>query len=84
MQNTQQNVILEITEAQYQELVHLQSVFENPAELRKEMWQLIVDATNNKELDASFSTRPTDHIFNMMKVTEILSALFEALPKTKV
>jgi hypothetical protein len=77
--NNQQNEVLRLTEAQYQELLNLHNVFDSSSDLRKEMWQLIIDATNNKELMQSFHTSPTDHIFNMMQITEALSSLWDAL-----
>ncbi len=76
-----QNEVLELTEAQYQELLNIHNVFDSSVDLRKEMWQLMIDATNNKELMNNFHTPPSDHIFNMMQVTEALSALWDALAK---
>ncbi len=72
---------LEVTSFQYQELLNLLTLFDSSTDLRKEMWQLMIDATNNADLEGSFHTAPSDHIFNMLQITEALSGLYDALTR---
>ncbi len=82
MEHTHDTETIELYEFQYQQLLDLHTLYSGPEELREELWQLYIDATNRAPLaERGSMERFSDQAFAVFKLSELLSTLWTILAK---
>lgn len=75
---------LKIHPVHYQELLELHNLYSSPEELRQDLWQFLIDATNTNPIEQEERMeRVSDQIFTMHKVSEILTTLFQVIAENE-